>query len=352
MEPIECLNNEGWNQLKAGYMEIFEDIKKGKIDRLYLFYGQEGYVKEQALSQLSQALVAPGLKDLNYQVLDGEAASTDDIINACETLPFMSDRRLVVVKDLPALLQGGRSNIDEDRLKSYLPRIPSSTCLVFYCTEEVNKRKGLFTAIDKAGKVIEFELLKPEEIATWIRSTLKRHGKQMEPSALKYYVSIAGNRLEDIYNDLQKLMVYIGDRDVITRADIDKVVTPAVEYTVFQLVEAIGVKKADQALVLLHQLLAEGQNIFALLALIARQVRIIFQCKGLAEKGLSAGEIAQKLGLHPYAVKKGLEQSRYFSMEQLKRGLRECLKVDYGIKSGRIQQRLGIEMLIINMCKK
>ncbi len=345
-------NDEGWNRLKAGYMEIFEDIKKGEIDRLYLFYGEEGYVKEQALLQLSQALIAPGFKNLNYQVLDGEAASTDDIINACETLPFMSDRRLVVVRDLPALLQGWRSNIDEDRLKNYLPRIPFSTCLVFHCTEEVNKRKALFTAIGKVGKVIEFELLKPAEIAAWVRSTLKRHGKQMEQSALKYYVNIAGNKLEDIYNDLQKLMVYIGDRDVITRADIDEVVTPAVEYTVFQLVEAIGMKKTDQALVLLHQLLGEGQNILALLALIARQVRIMFQCKGLAQKGLSEREIAQKLGLHPYAVKKGLQQSRYFSVEQLKMALAECLKVDYGIKSGKIQQRLGIEMLIIEMCQK
>jgi len=347
-------NDEGWNRLKAGYMEIFEDIKKGKIDRLYLFYGEEGYVKEQALLQLSQALIAPELKALNYQVLEGEAVSSDDIINACETLPFMSDRRLVVVKDLPALLQGQgrRSNIDEDKLKSYLANIPPSTCLVFHCTGEVNKRKGLFTAIGKIGKAVEFELLKPNEIVTWVRSTLKRHGKQMEPSALKYYVSIAGNKLEDIYNDLQKLAVYIGDRDVITRADIDKVVTPAAEYTVFQLVEAIGMRKADQALVLLHQLLGEGQNILALLALIARQVRIVFQCKGLAEKGFSAGEIAEKLGIHPYAVKKGLQQGRYFSAEQLKAALTECLKVDYGIKSGRIQQRLGIEMLIIDMCKK
>lgn len=339
--------------MKAGYMEIFEDIKKGEFARLYLFYGPEQYVKEQALLQLSQVLIAPELKSLNYQAMDGEAVTADDIINACETLPFMSDKRLVVVKDLPALLQGGRSNIDEDKLKSYLPRIPSATCLVFYCTDEVNKRKALFTAIDKVGKVVEFELLKQEEIVKWVKNVLKRNGKQMEPSALEYYVSIAGNRLEDIYNDLQKLMVYIGNRNVITRADIEQVVTPVAEYTVFQLVEAIGMKKADQALMLLHQLLGEGQNVFALLALIARQVRIIFQCKGLREKGLTQKEIAQKLGLHPYVVKKALEQSSYFSMEQLKKGLRECLRVDYGIKSGRIQQqRLGIEMLIINMCKK
>lgn len=352
MRTIGRPNDEGWNRLKAGYLEIFEDIKKGRIDRLYLFYGQEGYVKEQALLQLAQALIVPGLKDLNYQVLDGEAASTDDIINACETLPFMSDRRLVVVRDLPALLQGRRSNIDEDKLRDYLPRIPSSTCLVFHCTDEINKRKALFTAIGKVGKAIEFELLKSEEIVTWVRSTLKRHGKQMEPSALKYYVSIAGNKLEDIYNDLQKLMVYAGDRDVITRADIEEVITPAVEHTVFQLVEAIGTKKTDQALVLLHQLLGEGQNILALLTLIARQIRIIFQCKSLAQRGFSEKEIAQKLGLHPYAVKKGLQQSRYFSLEQLKRGLAECLKVDYGMKSGKIQQRIGIEMLIIELCQK
>jgi len=336
---------------KKGYREIFDDIKNKQLDKLYLFHGQENYVKEQALNQLVQMLVPSELKHLNYQALDGATVSADDIINACETLPFMSDRRLVVVKDLSPLLQGGRTTLDEDKLKNYLPRIPDTTCLVFYCEGQINRRKALFTTVSQIGIVIEFELLKPEEISTWVRSVLKRHGKHMDLAALQHYINIAGNRLEDIYNDLLKLIAYTGDKDTITSDDINKVVAPAAEYTVFQLVEAIGTMKVDQALTFLDKLLSEGENVFSLLAMIARQVRIIFQCKGYTQKGLSGKEIAQKLGIHPYVAKKCLEQSRYFTLEQLRMGLDECLKADYNIKSGKMQQRLGIEMLIINMCK-
>ncbi len=336
--------------MKKGYKEIFNDIKKKQVYNLYLFYGEEEYVKEQALFQLTKTVVSQDMAALNHQVVDGSTVTADDIIYACETLPFMAEKRLVVVKDLPALL-GAKTSFDENKLKSYLCRLPSTTCLVFYCTGQINKRKSLYNGIQKSGLVVEFQLLKQNEISGWVVNNLRRTGKQISASALRHFINIAGNRLEKIHTELNKLLDYTGDNKYITEEDIDMVVSPSVEYTIFQLVEAVGTMNVEQALYYFDRLLSDGENIFSILIMISRHIRIIFQCKGLSDKGLTADAIARKIDAHPYTVKKCLQQSRYFTTNKLKTAMDECLKTDYGIKSGRVQPRIGVEMLIIKMCK-
>jgi DNA polymerase-3 subunit delta len=107
---------------------------------------------------------------------------------------------------------------------------------------------------------------------------------------------------------------------------------------------------AGQALYFLDRLLSEGENIFSILVMISRHIRMIFQCKSLNEKGLKEDAISREIDAHPYTVKKCLQQSRYFTKDKLKTALDECLKTDYSIKSGRMQARTGVEMLIIKMC--
>ncbi|NLO82885.1 MAG: DNA polymerase III subunit delta [Clostridiales bacterium] len=335
--------------MKKGYREIFNDIKKKQFDRLYLFYGEEEYVKEQAMLQLTQAIVTRDMAALNHQVLDGDSVTADDIIYACETLPFMAEKRLVVVKDLPVLM-GTRTSFDEDRLKAYLSRLPDTTCLVFYCMGKINKRKSLYNAIQKLGQVVEFQLLKQNEIAKWIVSNLKRRNKKISSAALQHFIDVAGNRLEKIYKELNKLVDYIGDNVYITEEDIDTVVTPSAEYTIFQLIETVGTRNVGQAMYFLDRLLSEGENIFSILVMISRHISTIFQCKCLSEKGLTADAISRAIDVHPYTIKKCLQQSRYFTASNLKTAMEECLKTDYGIKSGRIQARIGVEMLIMKMC--
>ncbi|NLX71376.1 MAG: DNA polymerase III subunit delta [Clostridiales bacterium] len=336
--------------MEKGYREIFDDIKKKQLDKLYLFHGEEEYVKEQALEQLTKTLVSSDLAALNHQVLDGNNVNVEDIIYACETLPFMADKRLVVVKDLPAL-QGVRASFDENKLKSYISRIPDTTCLVFYCSGQIDKRRALYIAIRKLGRTVEFQPLKQNEISRWVVNNLRRRGKQISPAALQHFIHVSGNSLEKIYNEINKLMDYVGDNDYITEEDINKVVTPAAEYTIFQLIEAIGTMNVEQALYFLDKLLSEGENIFSILVMICRHIRIIFQCKSLSENGIRADVIPRQLGVHPYTVKKCLQQSRYFTKDKLIRAMEECLKTDYSIKSGRVQERIGVEMLIIKMCK-
>jgi DNA polymerase-3 subunit delta len=335
------------------YMELFDAIKKNRLGSLYLLHGPEEFTKEQALVQLTEQLVPPQFKDLNYQMIDGTETDANTLIAACETLPFLSDRRLVVVKNYNGL--GGKKAGDEEKLKKYLERIPDSTCLVFYHRGNADKTRMIYKAIKKHGEAVEFVRLKNPELVKWTTKTFRKYNKEISREDLNYFLIQVGNSLEDIHNEIQKLSSYAGSSPRITREAIDKLITPSPEFTVFQLIDAVSARQKGEALQLLEALLDSGQSVFGIISLIARQMKTMLLCKEYASKGVSLRTAQEALkadpyNLHPYAVKKGLSQAQNFTMEQLRDYLDKCLELDYGIKSGKIRDRLGIEMLVIKMC--
>lgn len=332
------------------YRQVFQDIESGQWSGAYLFYGEEEYIKEQALSKLIDALIPKDFRDLNYEMIDGSQVELDNIINACETLPFMSQKRLVVVKDF-YLIEGKKGTQEqEEQILNYIKNINEATCLIFYCYGDIDKRKSIYKYIKKTGKVYEFNHLKCDELTQWVSQTLRKNGKKMSQQCINYFVERVGNNLENISNELSKLIAYTGDNDTIDVNAVNQVVTPSLEQSIFKLVDAIGEKRSGAALVLLKELLYGGQAVPPILAMVARQFRLIMQCKGYHEKGYSINAIADKLGQHGFVVKKCLAQGRNFTMNQLKAGLSLCLELDYGMKSGKIQDVTGLEMLIIKMC--
>lgn len=335
------------------YMELFDVIRTGRLGSLYLLHGPEEFTKEQALSQLTEQLVPQQFKDLNYQMINGTETNAGAIIAACETLPFLSDRRLIVVKNYNGL--GGKKDGDEEMLKKYLDRVPDSTCLVFYHRGDADKARIIYKAIKKHGEAVEFVRLKNPELIRWTTKTFKKYNKEISREDMNYFLIQVGNSLEDIHNEIQKLSSYAGSSPRITREAIDKLITPSPEFTVFQLIDAVSARQKGKALQLLEALLDSGQSVFGIVSLIARQMKTMLLCKDYTGKGVSLKTAqdalkAEPYGLHPYAVKKGIDQSQNFSMEQLRDYLNKCLELDYGIKSGKIKERLGIEILVIKMC--
>jgi len=337
------------------YMELFRQINEGKLDNLYLFHGPEEFTKEEALNQILTQWIPQQYRDLNYQVIDGMETTADAIIAASETLPFLSDKRIVVVKEYPGLT--GQKAENEDKLKKYLGRVPGSTCLVFYVRGDADKKRSLYKAIAKHGNVVEFERLNHPDLVKWARKRFRINDIKISNEDLEYFILQVGNNLEDIKNEIEKLASYVGKSDIITKKEIDRLITPSPEYTVFEFIDAVSVRKKADALVKMETLLEQEQSVFGIIALIARQLKIMLLCKCYDEMGYNLTQIQNKLKaephkFHPYSVKKGMQQSRSFSKEQLLKGLNQCLELDYGIKSGRIKERLGLELLVIKMCSQ
>jgi len=334
------------------YMDLFKLIKKGKLGSLYLFYGPEEFTKEEALNRIIEVLV-PNIRDMNYQMIDGTETSADDIIAASETLPFLSEKRLVVVKNYPGL--SGKKAGDEDVLKDYLSKVPDTTCLIFYQRGDIDKKRAIYKAISKHGEAIEFVRLSYSDLLKWTRKRFQSYNKIISDEDLQYFLMQVGNSLEDIKNEVDKIVAYAGTSSEVTRESIDNLITPSPELTIFQFIDSVSARNKDDALRQMESLIEQGQSIFGILSLIARQLKIMLLCKGYNDLGYSLQQIKDKLKgqpymLHPYAVQKGMQQSRNFTMEQLRQYLNQCLELDYGVKSGKIKDRMGIELLVIKMC--
>ena len=338
------------------YMEFFKSIQRKELTGIYLFYGEEEYVKEEALSQLADALLDPQFRDLNYQTIDGSEVGVDEIINACETVPFMAERRLVVVKDsiyLTNKRQNGNNhgNVDEQkRLKEYIEDIPSSTNLVFYVRNGIGSRGALYRKVKKIGCVVNFSKLKDGEAKQWITKELATHGKTITRPALEEFIGLIGTNLDDIDNELSKLVAFAHDDDVITQEHVLSIIIPSLEHSIFQLVEAIGNKSTGSALRLLDEMLDKGEAFYSIIPMIGRQIRLIYMCKSYSQRGYSRSQIASMLKIHPYGVGKYISQGQNFTEEELRQAFTDCLKLDHSIKQGKTDGRLGLEMLILSMC--
>lgn len=337
------------------YTKIFDDIRKKVFYNVYILSGQEEYVKKEATEKLIDALVSTEFKDMNYQSLDGSEVGIDRIINACETLPFMAERRVIVVKDSILFTkaktgENSNSSYDIKRMVEYIKDIPKTSHLIFYLRDSVDKRLSLYRAIKKYGSVIDFNSLDEYDLKRWIRKELKLEGKTITEPALEEFIGLSGKGLGHIKNEIEKLVSFANNTDVIEDDHILAIAIPTLEHSIFQLVEAIGNKATSVALEVLHEMLDRGEVFYSILPMIGRQIRLILFCKVYNKKGYTNSQIAKTLKIHPYGVGKYIAQGRNFTEAELKRALSDCLTLDYSIKQGKMDARVGLEMLIMSMC--
>ncbi|RKD30869.1 DNA polymerase III subunit delta [Thermohalobacter berrensis] len=343
------------------YKQILDDIKKNKLKKVYLCYGSEVYLIDWILSQIKNKYVDKSFESLNYIHLDGKETTIDNIINACETLPLMSDKKIVVVEDLVFITSGKSGNSSEEKqLSEYLLNLNDSTCLIFTIREEkIDSRKKIVKNIKKVGSVIKLDKIKGEELKQWISKSFRKRGKQIDNKGIYYLIELSGylesksnKTLYDLENEIIKISNYLEGRKRVTNEDIDKVLVRSLQNNIFKLVDGIGQRKTDVALSLLNEMILENEPIQLILHMIIRQFRLILMAKMLEKKGYSQGIIAKKMGVHNFVAKKVISQSRNFTTKELENGLKSCLETDKKIKKGNMNDKLAVEMLIISFCNK
>ncbi|WP_258360282.1 DNA polymerase III subunit delta [Moorella sulfitireducens (nom. illeg.)] len=309
------------------WQELDRELEQGNIAPVYLFYGTEGYLLERAIKKLRVKLVPEEAAAFDYQELDGKKITTGAIVLVAVTLPALAERRLVVVKDpAPEMLQAGAGE-----LYDYLQNPSPLTCLVLAVNGSIDKRLKIIRAIQQAGRVVEFTPLKAAELEKWLQQEAGEEGYILPPAAARGLALAAGGDLRQARNELYKVMTYIGQPGAITPGDVEALVpAAAVEATVFQLVDALGNRNASLAVSSLRRLLERGEAPLAILAMLARQLRLIYQYHLAADKA----ELAATLGLKPFVMQKIATQARNFSPAAAARALEELFKADTGIKTG------------------
>lgn len=321
---------------------ISDDIKKGEFKSVYLLYGEEEYLKKQYRDRLKNAIA--GDDTMNYSYYDSDNASVKDIIDVCKTLPFFAQKRLVIMENT------GFLKSSNDELADYIKHIPDYLVVVMV-EKDVDKRNKVYKAVDSVGYICE---MKPQTTATlekWIAGLLAKDNLKISREACDLILDKTGAGMDYIRQETEKLVSYCQGRDVVTVEDVEKVCATQTTSHIFDMISAIANKKQQQALDLYYDLLELKEPPMRILYLIVRQFNGILQVKDLMSRGISGKEIASKIGAAPFVVGKYQAQAKYFEMNTLLDALNECAKTEEAVKQGRLNDRLGVELIIIKYSK-
>lgn len=324
--------------------DFFHALSHGSLTSLMLFEGEEECLKQEALTLLRNTVLPEGMEALNEAVL--EDADTDQLIAYAETQPFMSDHRLVIVRDYPALT--GRSEAD-DKLISWLPAVPDTTILLFYCTGKPDKRKKLYNAIKKHGEIVSFVPLRSTELVRFVTDAFKSNGKECDERTAEFLIFTAGEDAGTLRTEISKLSAYSGSRTDILASDISALTAPSAECTVFQMVDAVVTGQKSKALMLLRNQLLYGTDRMTILSMLLRHYRLLQHIKIMQYEKRSNDFIRSSLGVPSFAVEQYLRQAAGYTGGQIKNAVRICLDTEYAVKSGRIQLEGAAETVIIRL---
>jgi len=324
---------------------LFRAIEQNQLKAVYLFFGEEGFLIDEAVVRLERALITEGMRDFNYNGFSAQEASVENIRDAVETLPMMASARLVVVKDVHEF-----SEKEWEQLDPVLTN-PVESCVLVCTSLKVDKRKRYFKRFSENGGVIEFKRPFDNQIPGWIVALAKRSGLEISSEAVATLHEMVGSQLSDLDSELKKLASFIGARRRIEESDVLAAVSRTRLENVFDLTDAIGANDRARALVTLAGLLDHESNEVGLLALITRHVRILQSVQQGLREGLSGQKLAARAGVSPYFLKQYVEQSRLWSEQKTKRTFQALLETDRALKSSPVSAAIWLENFVVHTCE-
>lgn len=340
------------------YNEFFKKIKQDNISSSYLFIGDEEYMMNLALDGLKKRFVDESFETLNFTRLEGKDNLLDDLINACETLPFMSNRKIVLLKDPAGFLLNINDN-QVDRFYNYLDSLGDYLVLILLDnTSSIKKNSKLYRYFKKKDQVVEFTKLLNNDLIKMINSILDRNGKKMSNANINYFINNSSYRsrnldlnLFDIENELLKIISFSKSQE-ISRDDIDKSLIKSIDTNIFELLHAINRHDAEAAISIFNDMYLANEPVQRIFYMITRQIRLLLGYKLYKVKEYYDSHIQKKLDLKDYEFKKIRSQSFNFEIDKLERIMEYLLDMDLRLKTISNQDKLEMEILLVKLCKK
>lgn len=322
--------------------KLVRDLNKQDYGNLYLLWGEEDYLRKQYKDKLKKALVKE--KDsMNCHYYEGKDIRIEEIIDLAETLPFFSERRVIIIENSGWFQKEGQKN--GEAMADYLEKLCKTTCMIFV-EAQPDKRLKLYKSINKHGRIAEFKKQEETVLKKWILTMLGKEGKQITGATMEYLLEQLGEDMVYIKMEIEKLLCYCMDRKEITIKDVDEICCKRIQNRIFDMMEAIGNKDQKGALQLYYDLLSLKEPPMRILALMGRQFNLMLQIKEMDKKGYGTQVIAQKTGLPGFVVGKYRKQGGKFKTKELKEALVSCVQSDEDVKTGKINDRMSVEILI------
>jgi len=325
--------------------DVLKSLGKGQLAPFYLFYGSGEFRLEKVLDKIREDFIPESAKELNLEIFYGGEADPGDIINRALSFPFMARNRLIIVRRTENFKAE-----DFDVFLRYLEAPSESTCLIFISSKP-DFRKKFYTKIKALGGAVNFRELKEYQVVPWIKQTAKELGLRIDSQACIYLQQMVGNRLRDLYVEIEKLHLRYG-QIAVTIDHVKELAIHSRIYTIFQLMDAISLKDCARSLVILKRFLEEEDKKKAPLQFIGmlnRQIRLLWQTKSILANGGRKKDVAKKLGPARFSTDNFIKQSKQWSVEEFETGL-NLLYWAEGLLKSSSRPRPILENLILSLC--
>lgn len=335
------------------YRSIVKEIEQGKLMPVYVCYGPEVFRRREFIRFMLGKLVEPEHEEFAVTRYDLNETPLDVVLDDSETVPFLVPKKVIIAENAQ-FLTGAKENSKVEhrleRLTEYLKNPVDYTVLILVVdAEKLDERKKLVKALKERKCLLAFQTLTAEELADWAARRANRLGMTFGSGALEKFLLYGGTDLQSLAMELDKLSLYVGSGGEVTADLVEQMVARTTEQNVFILIDELVKMNTGKALEILQDLYKQKEEPIKIVALMARQYRLIAQVKELVQTGYSHQQIAGAVGAHPYAVKLAAEQARKYDVNRLNRILSRLADLDYQMKSGQIDKSFGLELLLLNM---
>ena len=317
---------------------------------LHLLHGENDLQREEALAEIvRQAGLTPDLRDLNTEVLESPVTAAA-LRQACSTIPFLGDVRIVVAREYLSQTKGQAAN-EINAIAAYLPDLPPTTVLIFCESKAIAAKNPVLAQARKLNANIQaFAVPTTKDLSRWIVERTKMHQGAIDFSAAALLGQNIGPNLRLLDQEIRKLMLYCGENKPIT-VEAVKVMAPYIQSAdvIFAMVDAIGQRDPRNAALYLHRLLEVGEHPLGIFGMIVRQFRLLIQVRWLADRRTSEPEIAKRLKLHPFVTKKVNAQAQHFAPEQLRAAYQLLVDSDLAIKRGLLEAEAALDLLVVQL---
>lgn len=337
------------------YLDAIKDLKNKKLPPVILIFGEEQFLIESVVNQVSKRVDQDHQTDDALVQYDLEEVSIDDVVMEAETYPFFADHKLVVANQayfLTAKQSKAQVEHDLNRLLDYIADpVDFSTLIIIAPYEKLDERKKATKQLKKQAMLINCQKVKMWEIDKWVAHLAKQYQIYLDKPAEQLLINETGAHLGLLEKEIEKLALYVGENGKVTAEVAQDLVSRQGQATGLNLVDMVISKNLTGAIKIYRDLMKLNEEPIALIGLLASQLRTIYQVKVLARKGYAQQQMARELRVHPYVVKMSIEREKRFSLEMLYRYLEACNEADKAIKQGKMEKELAFEFLLYELIK-
>ncbi|MGI6039396.1 MAG: DNA polymerase III subunit delta [Eubacteriales bacterium] len=326
-----------------------KDIRENTAKSVYIFYGEEKYLIEHYVNTLKDKLVNPDLAEFNYTEFDDRNLRPEQIMDAVESLPMLSDKRLIVVFDFDLFNQNQE---DTEYLCKMISEIPESSCLVFVYNVLEYKAKSstkLYKTIKERGRIVELPVQNESELISWLKRHFRAQNKTIDNTTASYMLHICGKLMYKLKHEVDKVAAY-ANTEKIAREDIDAVCVPVIDAVIYKMTDAVVEQRYSDALQIMRDLVQMGYKAIVILAAIGKQLRRLFYTKRVMEFGDPSEFLKKEMDVNShFLINKTIRNARNLSEHWCASSLELCAEYDYKLKSTGWEEDMLLELFILNL---